>query len=171
MATVIAGVPSIGLPVKPGYEDATPGRTKRRAIILNEATSRAVFAACQARNFHVVAMVNTAMLLAIASFPQHPLAKNSGSLVPVDLRRYILSPYDQSAAAYAFAQPLVVANVADKNFEELAREVNAVYRMDFSNLTMDDSGRPVGIAQTTGCTARAIDKLLTAPLPPGLHNT
>jgi hypothetical protein len=89
MATVITGVPSIGLPVKPGYEDATPGRTKRRAIILNEATSRAVFAACQAKNFQFVAMVNTAMLLAIASFPQHPLAKNSGSLVPVDLRRYI----------------------------------------------------------------------------------
>ncbi|KAH8178658.1 hypothetical protein LIA77_00177 [Sarocladium implicatum] len=168
IGTFLQGMPGIGLPLKSG-KDAIPGDTFRRELVIDEETSDKIFEACKKSDYSVSAMVQTALLKVVGGYEQHPAAKHYSVMIPVDLRRYLPKPHN--AASHAGGTrlsgwPLLVENVSDKSFADMAPGVNELYRKDYSNVMKDDQGEDMGLVKYTAPYARRIMGLYTAEPPP-----
>ncbi|KAF4969344.1 hypothetical protein FSARC_3419 [Fusarium sarcochroum] len=166
----LQGVPGVGLHLK-SAEGAVPAHTCRRVITLNEISTNAVIKACEKNNYSVSAIAKTALIRTPASYEQHPMAKHFSTLVPVSLRRFLPSPHDKVSYAGGVrvsGWPLLIRDVADKEFSDIAPMVNEVFRKDFSKITQDDAGNDIGLIDCTAPYSRRAIQMFTATPPPML---
>lgn len=170
IGTFLQGMPGVGMPIKSG-EGAIPGDTFRRELVIDEDTSKKIVAACKKNDYSVSAMVQTALLKVVGSHEQHPAAKHYSVMIPVDLRKFLPAPHNQAnhaGGSRLSGWPLLVENVADKSFADMAPGVNEAYRKDYSKVMKDDEGNDMGLVQYTAPYARRILGLYTAKPPPGM---
>ncbi|KAK0386144.1 hypothetical protein NLU13_5981 [Sarocladium strictum] len=166
----LQGMPGVGPPLKSG-EGAIPGTTFRRELVLDEPTTKSVIEACKKNDYSVSAMVQTAMLRVLGSYQQHPAAKHYSIFIPVDLRKLLPAPHDGTSHAGGTrlsGWPLLVENVADKSFADMAPAINQAYRTDFSRVMKDDEGNDLSLVQYTAPYARRVLGLYTATPPAGM---
>lgn len=170
----VRGAPSIALPTRQGSETAIPGDSGRETITLSTASTAAVVAACKARAVSVPSAVHAAVIRVAATYAQHPLAKCYMSFFPIDLRRLLPQPaYSAEYAVGVFVSGLAVcvADVAAKSFDEVLAELAAAYGQDFTQLTTDADGRPVGMVEVAAPLVRRTTILHTTPPPSELPPT
>ncbi|OTA55817.1 hypothetical protein K449DRAFT_425574 [Hypoxylon sp. EC38] len=179
----LRGVPSIGLPSKPGSEAAIPGSSERVITRLDSETTTKVALACRNKGFKVTSAVHAAIVRVTASFPQHPLSKSYAAFVPVDLRRAIARTaapdadiVSKSAGVYFSGLPVCVSSVlpgdgeTQKGFETIARELNAVYARDLDKFwtSPGSSGQTISLLDLAESYVQRTTALFNAPIPEGL---
>ncbi|KAL7622879.1 hypothetical protein AAE478_006558 [Parahypoxylon ruwenzoriense] len=176
----IRGVPSIGLPTR---ADPTQGLSKnslRVSTHLSSSTTAKVVAACRAKGLKVTSAVHAAIVLATAGFSQHPLSKSYTAFAPVDLRRALTAtagPEEEHGSRvtglYFSGLPVCVEGILDangkisKDFDTVAREINAVYSRDLVKFWSPDdgSGKTFSLPDLAESYLRRTTALLSAPAP------
>ncbi|KAI0489563.1 hypothetical protein F4859DRAFT_156549 [Xylaria cf. heliscus] len=182
----LRGVPSIGLPTRESSAAAVPGASERVATRLDPETTARVAAACREKGIKVTSAVHAAIVRVTARFPQHPLSKAYAAFVPVDLRRALDETATPETAAvskvvglYFSGLPLCVESVFTKGFEDVARDLAAVYARDLLQFwqpsspalvagTADREVKKVGLLDLAEPYVRRTTALFNAPVPEGL---
>ncbi|KAI6091690.1 hypothetical protein F4821DRAFT_189693 [Hypoxylon rubiginosum] len=177
----IRGVPSIGLPTRADPQDSPPGTSSRIATTLDAATTAKITATCRKWKLKVTSVIHAALVRATAQFPQHSLSKSFAAFVPIDLRRSLtaaVSPESRNdsrvTGLYFSGLPVCIDGVlgadgkAPKDFETIARELDATYSRDLMNFWKSDESRMVSFLDISESFLQRSTALLTTPLPEGL---
>ncbi|ROW01917.1 hypothetical protein VMCG_05515 [Cytospora schulzeri] len=183
VAEFLRGVPSIGLPTRADSENALPGPSARASTRLDAATTARVTAARKAKGFSFTGSVHAAIVRVTAGFPQHPLAKSYAGFFPVNLRQAIAptgAATDEELVfgLYFSGLPICVdgmitnpgGHVGDtiKSFDDVAREMTAVYGRDLTEFWKVPDGQVVGLLDLAEPYLKRTTALFSAPVPEGL---
>lgn len=171
VAELAKGFPSVGLPTTPGSKNAVPGPTRRVTAYFDTETTNAIVRACKTRGWSASLALHAAIVRVTASYAQHPLAKNYGAILAVDLRRFLPEPYsleEYAVGMFASGIPVVVENAVGKSFEGIVADLDKGYRRDVTRICEDGEGRPVSLLELTAPYIRRTMELFASPPPPGM---
>ena len=182
VAEFLRGVPSIGLPTRADSEQLPPGASAHEQICLDVTTTAKVMAARRAKGFSFTGTVHAAIVRVTAQYPQHALSKAYAAFFPVDLRKSIA---DSNAIAqdellcglYFSGLPVCVdgmisdEDVTAKGFDDVAREMTAVYGRDLTKFWTAPDGQVVSLLDLVEPYLTRTTALFSAPVPEGLPPT
>lgn len=164
------GMKSIALPIREGSENAILANTRFLRISLDKSASKLIRQACTGRGISVSAAVHASIIRVVASFQQHPMAKNI--LIPLiaNLRHLLHPRYDTpeyAGSPCCYIVPFCITDVVGKNgtFDELAKQVTAIYSTDLAKLAMDEDGKPISFLDILKPYSDREAVLLSAELP------
>lgn len=177
----LRGVPSIGLPTRSNSEIAPPGASARVATRLNNSTTRMVTEARRSKGYSFTGAVHAAIVGVTARYPQHLLAKSYAAFFPVDLRQSIVTAGAASEdrlmfGLYFSGLPICVEGVVQgnsessttKNFDEVAREMTAVYNKDLTRSWKSPDGHHISLMELAEPYLQRTTVLFNTPVPEGL---
>lgn len=177
----LRGVPSIGLPARPNSDTTLPGASARVATRLNCSITKEITDARRSKGFSFTGAIHAAIVRVTARYPQHPLAKSYAAFFPVDLRQSIVaagaaSEDDLMFGLYFSGLPICVKGVAQgdsesntaKNFDEIAREMTAVYNRDLAKFWESPDGHQVSLMELAEPYLQKTTVLFNTPTPEGL---
>ncbi|KAH6678003.1 hypothetical protein B0J14DRAFT_687862 [Halenospora varia] len=181
VAEFLRGVPSIGLPTRPDSENIPPGASARSQVRLDAATTAKLTATRRAKGFSFTGAVHAAIVRVTVGFPQHPLSKAYAAFFPVDLRKYlaatdVVAEDELVFGLYFSGLPVCVDGMvssdnetpASKSFEDVAREMTAVYGRDLAKFWTAPDGQVVSLLELAEPYLTRTTALFSTPVPEGL---
>lgn len=175
----IRGLPSIGLPTRPGSEKVPPGASARVETRLNETQTAKIAEARRVKGISFTGAIHAAIVRVTAQFPQHPCAKSYAAFFPVDLRQSIVAARAASEEQLTFGLyfsglPICVQGVIPgeegkaKTFEEIAHEMTSVYTRDLIAFWTTPDGKQVSLMELAEPYLQRTTVLFNTPVPDGL---
>lgn len=168
---LVEGFPSIGLPMIPGKENAIAVPTRRGTASFDTPRTKAIVSACRVRGWSASLALHAAIVRVTASNSQHPLAKNYGALLAVDLKIFLSVPYrleDYAVGMFASGIPIIVEDVVGKSFERAVAELGSGYRRDVTWICEDERSWPILFLELTAPYIHRTTELVATPPPPGI---
>ncbi|KAJ0106744.1 hypothetical protein J7T55_001268 [Diaporthe amygdali] len=174
----LRGVPSIGLPTRTNSATVPPGASQRVETRLSVSETGEITEARRAKNLSFTGTVHAAIVRVTARFPQHSLAESYAAFFPVDLRQSIVSAGAASEdqlmiGLYFSGLPICVGGVVPgedgeaKAFEEIAREMTAVYNRDLTAFWKGPDGKQVSLMELAEPYLQRTTVLFNTPVPDG----
>ncbi|CRG85570.1 hypothetical protein PISL3812_02617 [Talaromyces islandicus] len=173
---MMAGAPSVALPVRKGSDHSAPGDSLRVSLNFGKGKTSQLLASCKSKGITLALATHAALILCSARYPQHPLCKSYGRFAPVDIRKEFPPPYNTpqySIGEFCAAFPVVVLDVVGENKSfhqvcaELQRSYNGAKQLGFT----DDEGRAVSTAKLGAAFIRRVIGLVHAEVPPDMPTT
>lgn len=176
----LRGMPSIA--TRPDSAAAQPGASARVEIRLNASTTARITEARGQKKLSFTGAVHATIVRVTARYAQHPLAKSYAAFFPVDLRRSVLaagaaSEDDSMIGLYFSGLPVCVEGVvsaqdgkspAAKDFDEVAREMTAVYWRDLTAFWKAPDEQQISLMELAGPYFQRSTVLFNSPVPEGL---
>ena len=179
VAEFLRGVPSIGLPTRANSEQIPPGASARSQIHLDIVTTAEITTACRVQGFSFTGAVHAAIVIVTAQFPQYPLSKAYTAFFPVDLRKFIVATHhtiedELLCGLYFSGLPICIDGMASdregnaaKGFDQIAREMTAVYRRDLTNFWQAPDGQMISLLELAEPYLTRTTALFGAQVPEG----
>ncbi|ROV99215.1 hypothetical protein VPNG_08222 [Cytospora leucostoma] len=179
VAEFLRGVPSIGLPTREGSAHSAPGASARASTRLSAADTARVTAALRARDLSFTGAVHAAIARVTARHPQHPLCKSYAAFFPINLRQSlaataVVAEEELVFGLYFSGLPVCIDGMVPvpggdgKGFDDVAREMTAVYRRDLTNFWKTPDGQVVSMLGLAEPYLARTTALFSAPVPEGL---
>lgn len=175
-SNMMAGAPSVALPIRQGSDQAMPADSLRVSLNFSKEETMRSLEKCKAKGITLALATHAAIILCSARYPQHPLCKSYGRFAPVDIRAEFPPPYNTpqySVGEYCAAFPVIVMDVADesKSFDQVCEELQKSYKGAKDLGFKDDEGRPVRTAELGAAFIRRVIGLVHAEVPPDMPTT
>ncbi|KAL7952577.1 hypothetical protein V8C34DRAFT_299030 [Trichoderma compactum] len=173
---MMAGAPSVALPIREGSDQAVPGDSVRGSLNFGKEKTAQLLAGCKAKGITLALATHAALILCSARYPQHPLCKSYGRFAPVDIRNTFPPPYNTpqySIGEFCAAFPVIVLDVVgeNKSFDQICEELQKSYKGAKNLGFKDDEGQPVSTAALGAAFIRRVIGLIYAPVPPDMPTT
>ncbi|KAL6792257.1 hypothetical protein GGI42DRAFT_335660 [Trichoderma sp. SZMC 28013] len=170
---MMAGAPSVALPIREGSDQAMPGDSLRVSLNFGKEKTTQLLASCKAKGITLALATHAALILCSARYPQHPLCKSYGRFAPVDIRNTFPPPYNTpqySIGEFCAAFPVIVMDVVgeNKSFDQVCEELQKSYKGAKDLGFKDDDGRPVSTAELGATFIRRVIDLVHAEVPPDM---
>ncbi|RYP08090.1 hypothetical protein DL765_008910 [Monosporascus sp. GIB2] len=120
-------VHSGGLPYR-GDETTPPGQAARTAMIINQASTTALVAACKERGISVTSAVHAALAEAVFAL-SHDSAERYSAVISVNMRSHLAPPYDgRDHAVQTYVMGVTPSVARSTSWQGRAQQLTAFYK-------------------------------------------